>query len=447
MSAIISWTSWKLAIGTPNCRALLRVGDRGLRRSPRRCRRSRPRPSSGPESSADIAILKPSPTSPISASSATSTPSSEIAAVSEARSPSLPWISWVAKPSLVGRDEEAGDAPVPRAGSVWAKTSATSATLPSEIHIFWPVIRQPPSIFSRPGAQRGGVGAGVGLGQPEAAERLAGAQPRQPALLLLVGSPALDRAADQRGLDRDDGAHRRVAAPDLLDDQPVGDVVEARARRTPRRPARPGSPSRRAAGRARGRSAAARSLSRARGTTSLSTKSRAVSAISRCSSVSSRGPRCAEPGRRAASAAERAVDGARERLLGVSASAGRGVVELAVVDRARPAAPRARSRRGTPRAAPSRSSTRYSPSSTSQRSRRSAARVIESRMPALERRASAARPRRAQKMVDVGASSTIPSGRTRSASSAPRPAAIRVACMLARVGERLDAGEDHASGQ
>ena len=33
-------------------------------------------------------------------------------------------------------------------GSVWAKISATSATLPSEIHIFWPVIRQPPSIFS-----------------------------------------------------------------------------------------------------------------------------------------------------------------------------------------------------------------------------------------------------------------------------------------------------------
>ena len=34
------------------------------------------------------------------------------------------------------------------AGSVWAKTSASLAWLPSEIHCFWPLIRQPPSTFS-----------------------------------------------------------------------------------------------------------------------------------------------------------------------------------------------------------------------------------------------------------------------------------------------------------
>jgi hypothetical protein len=33
-------------------------------------------------------------------------------------------------------------------GSVWANTSATSATLPNEIHIFWPEIRQPPLVRS-----------------------------------------------------------------------------------------------------------------------------------------------------------------------------------------------------------------------------------------------------------------------------------------------------------
>ena len=68
--------------------------------------------------------------------------------MSEARSPSLPWISCDEKPSdSVGTRKQA----IPRwrfSGSVWAKISATSATLPSEIHIFWPVIRQPPSIFS-----------------------------------------------------------------------------------------------------------------------------------------------------------------------------------------------------------------------------------------------------------------------------------------------------------
>ncbi len=37
----------------------------------------------------------------------------------------------------------------------------------------------------------------------------------------------------------------------------------------------------------------------------------------------------------------------------------------------------------------------------------------------------------AQKIVEVGASSTMPSGLTSTASSAPRPWAIRVACMLA----------------
>ena len=68
--------------------------------------------------------------------------------MSEERSPSLPWISWELKPSVsVGTRKQAR----PRclsSGSVCAKTSATSATLPSEIHIFWPSIRQPPSTRS-----------------------------------------------------------------------------------------------------------------------------------------------------------------------------------------------------------------------------------------------------------------------------------------------------------
>src|SRR3712207_9039099 len=41
-----------------------------------------------------------------------------------------------------------------------------------------------------------------------------------------LGTPLQDRAAHERGLHRDDRAHRRVAAPDLLDDERVRLVVQ-----------------------------------------------------------------------------------------------------------------------------------------------------------------------------------------------------------------------------
>ncbi len=62
--------------------------------------------------------------------------------------------------------------------------------------------------------------------RPKQPSALARAQLRQPALLLLLGAPAHDRRAHQRGLHRDDGAHRRAAAADLLDHDRVGQVVE-----------------------------------------------------------------------------------------------------------------------------------------------------------------------------------------------------------------------------
>ena len=67
--------------------------------------------------------------------------------MSEERRPSLPWISWVLKPSLsVGTRKQARPRCL-RAGSVWAKISATSEKLASEIHIFWPLIDQPVSVL------------------------------------------------------------------------------------------------------------------------------------------------------------------------------------------------------------------------------------------------------------------------------------------------------------
>ena len=60
-------------------------------------------------------------------------------------------------------------------------------------------------------------------------------------------------------------------------------------------------------------------------------------------------------------------------------------------------------------------------------------------------RACAARRRGAtQKIVEVGASRTMPSGRTSSASSAPRRLGDPGRLHVRRVGERLDAGQDHA---
>src|SRR6185312_16014161 len=58
---------------------------------------------------------------------------------------------------------------------------------------------------------------------------LARAELRQVLALLLLGAPLHDARADERGLHRDDRADRAVAAADLLDDQPVGEVVQARA--------------------------------------------------------------------------------------------------------------------------------------------------------------------------------------------------------------------------
>ena len=72
----------------------------------------------------------------------------------------------------------------------------------------------------------GGVRAGVGLGEAEAAQPLARAQLGQVALLLLLGAPLEDRRADERGLHRDHRAHGRAAAPDLLADDRVGQVVQ-----------------------------------------------------------------------------------------------------------------------------------------------------------------------------------------------------------------------------
>ena len=83
----------------------------------------------------------------------------------------------------------------------------------------------------RPGARQhaAGIGAEIGLGQTEAADRLAARQARQPVALLLLGAEGEDRVHYQAGLHADEGAQAGVAALELLVDQAVGDVVQSGA--------------------------------------------------------------------------------------------------------------------------------------------------------------------------------------------------------------------------
>ena len=140
--------------------------------------------------------------------------------------------------------------------------------------------------LGRAGAQVGGVGAGVGLGQAEAAERLARAEPRQPALLLLLAFPS---ARSSRRPAR--SARRRRCGPRSRRARPARRSARSRCsrgrgRRSPRRPARPGSRPRPACCASSRSKRPARSLSRTRGMISRSANSRAASEISRCSSLS-----------------------------------------------------------------------------------------------------------------------------------------------------------------
>ena len=73
------------------------------------------------------------------------------------------------------------------------------------------------------------VGPVVGLGQPEAADRRALLELRQPPVLLRVGPEAMDGIHDEPALHRGEGAEPRVPALELLHDQPVGHVRQARA--------------------------------------------------------------------------------------------------------------------------------------------------------------------------------------------------------------------------
>ncbi len=220
ISARSSWTSWNDAIERPNCcrsRAYASDASRHPWAIPTQPAASEIRPLS----SAESATFMPSPSPASTFSAGTRTPSSVSSPVSCARSPSLPLIGCAEKPGeSVGTRKQVTRSPV------FAKTSASPAQVPSVMKIFEPVISPAVAVALGASDDAPGIGAGTGLGQRVAAERLTGRKPRQPLLLLLLGAPLPDRLPDEPDVDGDDPPDRRVRAAELLHDEAVRDGVE-----------------------------------------------------------------------------------------------------------------------------------------------------------------------------------------------------------------------------
>ena len=140
----------------------------------------------------------------------------------DARSDSLPWMSTVVKPG-VPRGTRKPRMP----SSVRAHTVATSAMLPLVIHILLPVSSQSsPSRTARVGMPAG-FEPKSGSVSPKQPIAVAGRQPGQPFLLLLLGAVAPDREHGQRALHRHEAAQAAVAGLQFQTGQPVADRVGA----------------------------------------------------------------------------------------------------------------------------------------------------------------------------------------------------------------------------
>src|SRR5207247_7380624 len=85
------------------------------------------------------------------------------------------------------------------------------------------------AVVLRGGLQACRVAPDRRLSEPEARDDLAFAEAGEPRALLLLAAPLQNRELDERDLDAERRAHRRIRATDLLGDDRVADVVDAHA--------------------------------------------------------------------------------------------------------------------------------------------------------------------------------------------------------------------------
>ena len=117
----------------------------------------------------------------------------------------------------------------PEWASDFAQTTKTSAIGALVIQVFDAGEPVAAGNLDGAGLHAAGVGAVVGLGQAEAADDLAGGEPRQVFPPLLLGAVGVDREHHQRGLDAEGGAVAQIDPLDLARDQAIGDVAGAGA--------------------------------------------------------------------------------------------------------------------------------------------------------------------------------------------------------------------------
>ena len=127
----------------------------------------------------------------------------------------------------------------PLPGSVRASTTAVSATLPFVMKALVPFEDEGVAFRGGGRPHRGGVGAGAGLGQAPRPQHLAPCERRDVPLALRRGAERVEVVGAERVVGPHRDADGAVDTGELLHDERVGDVVEARAAVAPGGRARP----------------------------------------------------------------------------------------------------------------------------------------------------------------------------------------------------------------
>src|SRR3954470_5931243 len=282
----MSWTNWYLAIGWPNVsrsRAYSTQRSRHARITPHAPAATVKRPWSSPY----MAISNPCPSSPTRFSAGTSTFSKKSSPVDPAQMPSLCSVSAVVKPGIPRSSMKAEMPLCFAAGSVFANTSAWSATLAYEIQFFEP-LRMYPSPSRRAvdfiAATSDPAAGSVSPKHASFSPRACGASQRCFCSSLPYRSSASELSPTWTEI-----SVRNAASPRSISSQ-------ASASATKSRPAPPyssgttipSSPSSAIPSITDMSTRCSMSFSTAFGKTRSSTKSRTVSWISRCSSVRSK---------------------------------------------------------------------------------------------------------------------------------------------------------------